>query len=45
MDGNSMELPKEDLPVASLHSGFTLKVPAQSGVLLTTMNHQPIGKL
>lgn len=44
-DGVSLSLPKENLKINSLNDGFLIKIPASSGLLITSMENSPISKL
>jgi hypothetical protein len=43
-DGTSLSLPKENQTIASLNDGFTIRIPAKGGVLITSMEKSPIDK-
>lgn len=43
-DGTSVSLPTEKLVIKSLEEGFTIKIPAKGGVILTSMENGPISK-
>ena len=41
-DGISLSLPATDFWVAEMQSGFTVTVPANGGIVLTSIDHEPI---
>ncbi len=44
-DGTSLSLPKENININSLKDGFLIKIPAQGGLIITSMENMPISKL
>jgi hypothetical protein len=41
-DGTSLSLPLEKLEIKSLETGFKIKIPAKGGIVLTSMDNDPI---
>jgi hypothetical protein len=41
-DGTSLSLPSTDFPVADMQSGFTVTVPANGGIVMTSLGHAQI---
>lgn len=43
-DGTSVSLPTEKLNIKSLEEGYTIKIPAKGGIILTSMDNDPISR-